>query len=57
MFTNKTFQEITVIFVSEVKQKYTVTCISSIFSDTMEVATNTVRIITNILGVKTMTKS
>ena len=37
MFTNKIFQEIPVIFVSEVEQNYTVTRISSNFSDTVEV--------------------
>ena len=37
MFTNKIFQEITVIFVTEVEQKYTVIHIFAIFSDTMEV--------------------
>ena len=39
IFINKIFQELIVIFVSEVEQKYTVTYISAFFSSTVEVAT------------------
>ena len=36
VFTNKILQEIMAVFVTEVGQKYTVTCISAIFSDTVD---------------------